>query len=85
MSKLQKKPSALKREHSAFKNMKFLLKFLHFWVIYAILDPDPESEYGSGSNAHSVFNVVAVYLPLPFSRIFWAWLLQYGMQCPSLD
>jgi hypothetical protein len=47
MSKLQKKPSALKREHPALQNMKFLHFFLLLWVIFALLDPD--SEYGSGS------------------------------------
>jgi hypothetical protein len=48
-SKLQKKPSALKREHPALQNMKFLNFFLLLWVIFALLDPDPDSEYGSGS------------------------------------
>jgi hypothetical protein len=35
------KPSALKREHPALLNMKFLnfLKFL--WVIFALLEPNP--------------------------------------------
>jgi hypothetical protein len=31
---------ALKREHSALQNMKFL-HFLFLWVIFALLDPDP--------------------------------------------
>jgi hypothetical protein len=35
-SKLHEKPSALKREHPALQNMKFLF-FL--WVIFALLDP----------------------------------------------
>ena len=48
-SKLQKKPSALKKEHPALQNMKFLKFFLLLWVIFALLDPDPDSEYGSGS------------------------------------
>ncbi len=48
-SKLQKKPSAAKREHPALQNMKFLNYFLLLWVIFALLDPDPDSEYGSGS------------------------------------
>jgi hypothetical protein len=48
MYKLQKKPSALKREHPALKNIKFLNFFLLSWVIFALLDPDPE--YGYGSN-----------------------------------
>jgi hypothetical protein len=46
-SKLQKKPSALKREHPALQNMKFLNFFLLLSVIFDLLDPD--SEYGSGS------------------------------------
>jgi hypothetical protein len=29
--------------------MKFLNFFLLLWVIFALLDPDPDSEYGSGS------------------------------------
>ncbi len=48
-SKFQKKPSALKREHPALQNMKFLQFFVLLWVIFALLDPDPDSEYGSGS------------------------------------
>jgi hypothetical protein len=40
-SKLQKKPSALKREHPALQNMKFLNFLLLLWVIFALLDPDP--------------------------------------------
>jgi hypothetical protein len=51
-SKLQEKPSALKREHSALQNMKFHNFFLFLWVIFALLDPDPESTdlIESGSN-----------------------------------
>ncbi len=45
-SKLQEKPSALKTEHPAFQNITFLLVL---WVIYALLDSDPDSESGSGS------------------------------------
>ncbi len=47
-SKLQKKPSALKREHTALQNMKFLNffyfcgSFLPSWIA------DPDSLYGSG-------------------------------------
>jgi hypothetical protein len=45
MSKLQKKPSALKREHPALKNMKFLYFFLLLlWVIFALLDPDTDPD-----------------------------------------
>jgi hypothetical protein len=42
-SKPQEKPSALKREHPALQNMKFL-NFL--WVIFVLLDRDPDSESG---------------------------------------
>ncbi len=47
--KLQEKPSALKREHPALQNMKILYFFLFLWVIFALLDPDPQFECGSGS------------------------------------
>jgi hypothetical protein len=46
-SKLKKKPSALKRENPALQNMKFLYFFLLLWVIFALLDLDPDSESGS--------------------------------------
>ncbi len=42
MPKLQEKPSALKREHPALQNMKIQYFFLFFWVIFALLDPDPD-------------------------------------------
>jgi hypothetical protein len=41
MSKLQKKPSALKREHPALQKMKFVNFFLSLWAIFALVDPDP--------------------------------------------
>jgi hypothetical protein len=47
MSKLQKKPSALKRGHPALQNMNFYKFFLLLWVIFGLLDPDPDSESGS--------------------------------------
>jgi hypothetical protein len=40
-SKLQETPSALKREHPALQNLKFLLFFLFFNVTFALLDPYP--------------------------------------------
>jgi hypothetical protein len=40
--KLQEKPSGLKREHPAIQNMKILYFFLCMWVIFALLDPDPD-------------------------------------------
>ncbi len=46
-NKLQEKPSTLKREHPALQNMKFLNFFLFLWVIFALLDPDPDPESGS--------------------------------------
>jgi hypothetical protein len=46
MSKLQKKPAAHKRGHPTLQNMNF---FILLWDIFAFLDPDPDSEYGSGS------------------------------------
>ncbi len=39
--KLQEKPSALKREHSALQNMKFFT-FSIFVVIFALFDPDSD-------------------------------------------
>jgi hypothetical protein len=39
MSKLQKKPSALKRGHPTLQNMNFSKKILLLWVIFALLDP----------------------------------------------
>jgi hypothetical protein len=40
--KLQEKPSALKREHPVLKNMKILDFFLFLWVVFDLLDPDPD-------------------------------------------
>ncbi len=42
MPKLQEMPSAFKREHPVLKNMKILDFFLFLWVIFALLDPDPD-------------------------------------------
>jgi hypothetical protein len=64
-AKLQEKPSALKREHPVLQNMKILDFFLFLWVIFALLDPDPDPAtqinadpcgYGSGSET-LVFSV----------------------------
>jgi hypothetical protein len=43
MSKLQEKPSALKREYPALQKMKFINFFLCLLVIFALLDPDTDS------------------------------------------
>ncbi len=48
MSKLQK-PSVLKREHPSLQTMKYLHFFQLLCVIFALLDPDLDSGYGSGS------------------------------------
>jgi hypothetical protein len=48
MSKRQEKPSALKREHPALQKLKFINFFLFLWVIFALLDPDPDCESGPG-------------------------------------
>jgi hypothetical protein len=37
------------REHGALQNMRFLNFFLLLWVIFALLDPDPDSASGYGS------------------------------------
>jgi hypothetical protein len=43
MSKLPKKPSALKkRGNPKLQNMNFTNIFLLLWVIFALLDPDPD-------------------------------------------
>ncbi len=36
------KPSVLKREHPAIQNLKFLHFFLFLWLIFALLDSDPD-------------------------------------------
>jgi hypothetical protein len=35
---------ALKREHTTLRNMKFLNFFLFRWVMFALLDPEPEPD-----------------------------------------
>jgi hypothetical protein len=42
MSKLYEAPSAPKREHPAIQNF-YLLTFSIFVIVYARLDPDPDS------------------------------------------
>jgi hypothetical protein len=57
MSKLQKKPSALKREHTALQNMKFQKKILflgHFCPPGSGSgSPVPDPDFGSGSGYRS--------------------------------
>jgi hypothetical protein len=40
--KLQKKHLALKKEHPALQKMKFINFLLCLWVIFPLLDPDPD-------------------------------------------
>jgi hypothetical protein len=47
----KKKPSALKRERPALQNMQFLTFFLLLWVIFALLETDPEAKSGSGNGS----------------------------------
>ncbi len=73
MSKLQEKPSVLKRDHPAFKKMKFINFFLCLWVIFALLDPDtylgtpldPDPQYwlsGKGQNLRRQRNLEGHFL-----------------------
>jgi hypothetical protein len=55
---------ALKREHSALQNMKLLYFFLCLWVIFALLDPDPDpatqinaESCGSGSGSTTLVEI----------------------------
>ncbi len=74
MSKLQKKPSALKRGHPTLQNMNFYKFFLLLWVIFALLDPDPDSQSGStdpiesGSNPAPDPQPYSVLMLLPVFR-----------------
>jgi hypothetical protein len=72
MSKLQKKPSALKRGHPTLQNMNFYKFFLLLWVIFALLDPDPDSESGSTDPIESGSN------PDPDPEPCWARTLGYS-------
>ncbi len=42
LSKLKEEPPVLKREHRALQKMQFVHFFLCLWVIFALLDPDPD-------------------------------------------
>jgi hypothetical protein len=43
-TKPQEKLSALKREHLALKKIKFINCFLFFLAIFALFDPDPNTD-----------------------------------------
>ncbi len=61
-SKLQAKPSALKKEHPVLQNKKFLHIALFLWIIFARLDPDPAEQNQCGSGSWSTRNPTLVYL-----------------------
>ncbi len=52
MSKLQEKTSALKRKHPAVKNSEIYYRtfFSCLRVIFALLDPDPDTDPGTPLN-----------------------------------
>jgi hypothetical protein len=50
MPRLPEMPSALKREHPALQKHENYVLFLFLWVIFALLDPDPQFECRSGSS-----------------------------------
>jgi hypothetical protein len=50
------KPSALKREHPALQKMKFISCFLFFWASFALLDLNPDLQYGSRDRTESGSN-----------------------------
>ncbi len=54
MSKLQKKPSALKRGHPTLQNMNFYKIFLLLRVVFALLDPDWDFKSGSNPDSDSI-------------------------------
>ncbi len=44
--------SALKKKHPALQNMKILYFFLFLWVIFALLDPDPNPATQINADPH---------------------------------
>jgi hypothetical protein len=48
MSKLQQKPSFLRKEHPSLQKMNLIDFLLILWVIFSLLEPDPDCESGSG-------------------------------------
>jgi hypothetical protein len=48
--------------------MNFKKKIILFWVIFALLDPDPDSEYGSGSTDPIESGSDTVLDPQPWSQ-----------------
>jgi hypothetical protein len=56
-SKLQEKPSALKREHPALQNMKFILLFLFLRVLIAFLDQNTVDQNKGKSMRSWIHNI----------------------------
>ncbi len=60
-SKLQKKPSALEREHPALQKMKFINcflfsgPFLPSWIRVRIANPDPNTDLGTPLNTDPIW------------------------------
>ncbi len=65
MSMLQQKPLdfALKKEHPAFQKMKFINFFLCLWVIFALLDPDPDPGTSLNPDPQHCPNVLIIPAP----------------------
>jgi hypothetical protein len=66
----------IKREHPAIQNMKFLNFVLLLWVIFALLDPDPDSEYGSRS-ADNPGSMFGRFLPGSYLGSIFIFLLNF--------
>jgi hypothetical protein len=60
MSKLQEKPSALKREHPALQKMNFVNFFLCLWVIFALLNSDPHTDPGTPLNLDPIRILIGI-------------------------
>jgi hypothetical protein len=56
MSKLQEKPSALKRELPALQKMKVMNFFLCLCVIFDLLDLDPDCKSGPDTDPGTPLN-----------------------------
>jgi hypothetical protein len=54
MFKLQEKLSALKTEHAEIKKIKFINYFQFLWVIFALLNPDPDTDSGTPLNPEPI-------------------------------
>jgi len=57
--------SALKKEHPALQNMKILYFFLYFWVIFALLDPDPATQINADPCGSTTLQITEVDIIRP--------------------